>query len=116
STDLADALHACAVRTIPVKCTAGLHNAVRHRDATTGLVHHGFLNVLVAAGAAPRSADDAAARLDETAADALLAELRTWAPVDVARARDLFTAVGTCAVAEGIADLVDLGLLSEATP
>ena len=30
------------------KCTAGLHHAVRHGDPTTGLTHHGFLNVLLA--------------------------------------------------------------------
>ena len=34
-------------RETPFKCTAGLHNAVRH-TGTDGFEHHGFLNVLVA--------------------------------------------------------------------
>ena len=35
-------------RSVPFKCTAGLHQAVRHTGATTGFEHHGYLNILLA--------------------------------------------------------------------
>ena len=37
---------------VAFKCTAGLHHAVRHTAPSTGFEHFGFLNVLLAAGAA----------------------------------------------------------------
>ena len=51
--------HAALDRETPFKCTAGLHNAVRHRAADTGFEHHGFLNVLLAT----RQAFDGAGRV-----------------------------------------------------
>ena len=47
----AERLAACLVRDLPLKLTAGLHKAVRHRDPVTGFEHHGFLNVVLAVAA-----------------------------------------------------------------
>ena len=44
---LAGWIDAALDRETPFKCTAGLHNAVRH-TGEDGFEHHGFLNVLVA--------------------------------------------------------------------
>ena len=46
--DTALSLVTLAQARLAFKCTAGLHHAVRHRAADTGLEHHGFLNVLLA--------------------------------------------------------------------
>ena len=45
---LASWIDAALDRETPFKCTAGLHNAVRHTASDTGFEHHGFLNVLLA--------------------------------------------------------------------
>src|SRR6478736_191679 len=46
--ELASSIDAALDRETPFKCTAGLHDAVRHTDPETGFEHHGFLNVLLA--------------------------------------------------------------------
>lgn len=112
--ELADALAACISRGVPVKCTAGLHHAVRHTDPATGFRHHGFLNVLAAvdalAGGAPVPA--AVDWLGQDDGEVLAAAVRTWPADRIARARRIFTSFGTCSVLEPIDDLVALGLLS----
>ncbi|BCY07017.1 hypothetical protein [Actinoplanes sp. L3-i22] len=107
--ELAATIRACAARGIAFKCTAGLHNAVRHTDPATGFDHHGFLNVLLAAG----DLDDAEAHLRRTDAAAMAAELGGWSAAEVAHARSVFTSFGTCDVAEPVHDLARLGLLPE---
>jgi hypothetical protein len=111
--ELAATLDACVRRGIAVKCTAGLHSAVRHTDPVTGFAHHGFLNVLLAAdalasGAAPVVAADVLGRTD---AGALAGSVCTWSADRAARARAVFTSFGTCSVTEPVDDLVALGLL-----
>jgi hypothetical protein len=115
--ELAGTLAGCAVRGIPVKCTAGLHAAVRHRDEATGFTHHGFLNLLLAADAVA-SGSPADGWLAETDARALVSSLRAWSGNRAARARTVFTSFGTCSVTEPVDDLVTLGLLPspERTP
>jgi hypothetical protein len=111
--ELADTLHACVTRGIAVKCTAGLHSAVRHTDPGTGFEHHGFLNVLLAASALASGAPPAVAAqwLAETDPGTVASAVRAW-PVDrAARARAVFTSFGTCSVLEPADDLVTLGLL-----
>ncbi|WP_138760237.1 hypothetical protein [Modestobacter altitudinis] len=112
--ELADALDACISRGVPVKCTAGLHHAVRHTDPATGFQHHGFLNVLAAvdalAGGSPVPA--AVDWLSQDDGPVLAAAARTWPADRIARARGVFTSFGTCSVLEPIDDLVGLGLLS----
>jgi hypothetical protein len=112
--ELAATLAACVGRGLAVKCTAGLHSAVRRPDPATGFVHHGFLNVLLAVSALVEGtpAGTAADHLRDTDAGALVGALRTWMPERAARARATFTSFGTCSVLEPVDDLVRLGLLT----
>ncbi|MFJ9520075.1 hypothetical protein ACIRPK_17685 [Kitasatospora sp. NPDC101801] len=107
--ELAALLTACAERGVPYKCTAGLHNALRHTDPVTGFEHHGFLNVLLAAADPSRAAEALAERSDPVVAAAVSALTDT----QVATARASFTAFGTCSIAEPLADLAELGLLHQ---
>ena len=96
-------------RETPFKCTAGLHNAVRHTGAD-GFEHHGFVNVLVATrrafdGAAP---DEVVEVLEQRDSAVLVAAA---AGLDLPGARRWFTSFGSCSVAEPLADLRALGLL-----
>jgi hypothetical protein len=107
---LARWIDAALDRETPFKCTAGLHNAVRH-TGSDGFEHHGFLNVLVATrmlfdGA---SVDEAVTVLEQREG-ALLVEAAQ--ELDLAGARRWFTSFGSCSVAEPLADLRELGLVS----
>ena len=110
SAELATSIAAALDREVAFKCTAGLHNAVRHRDPDTGFEHHGFLNVLLATRASldGASVKDVAAVLDETDPQTLLGtrDLDAWA-----RARRWFRSFGSCSVREPLDDLTALGLL-----
>jgi hypothetical protein len=103
---VAAVLSACAPRQVPLKCTAGLHHAVRHRNPDTGIVQHGFLNLLAGAAQALAEADPIPA-LSELTGPILAAEVRTLA-VDVRR---LLIGFGSCSLTEPIADLQELGLV-----
>jgi hypothetical protein len=98
---------ACAARLLPLKCTAGLHHAVRRPDAATGVQQHGFLNLLVAAGAAV-AGEDPAGPLSEEDGVALAKQVQA---MDAGPARGLLTSFGSCSVAEPVAELRELGLL-----
>ncbi|MET0837997.1 MAG: hypothetical protein ABWY19_04385 [Marmoricola sp.] len=109
---LAACIEAALDREMPFKCTAGLHNAVRHRAEETGFEHHGFLNILLATrtcldGGGP---EEVARVLDETDGTTL-AERVTGDPDEAARTRRWFTSFGSCSVLEAHEDLVELGLL-----
>jgi hypothetical protein len=108
--ELAATLRACVVRGVALKCTAGLHSAVRHTDPATGFAHHGFLNLLAACDALAAGGPAAAAErwLRQDDAGALVGG---WSPDRVARARAVFTSFGTCSVLEPVDDLIALGLL-----
>src|SRR5690606_18146127 len=115
--ELAAAVHAAVAAGTPFKCTAGLHNAVRHTDPATGFEHHGFLNVLAATGAALRGAG--APELAGVLAERDGAVLAAAARAEEARAaavRTAFTGFGTCSVTEPLADLAALGLLPGPAP
>jgi hypothetical protein len=112
SGQLAGSIEAALDRELPFKCTAGLHNAVRHRDAETGFEHHGFLNVLLATrtcldGGSP---DDVAEVLEQTEGSEL-AERLIADPDEASRTRRWFTSFGSCSVLDAHEDLVELGLL-----
>jgi hypothetical protein len=113
---LAGCLAAVAGRRIRFKCTAGLHHAVRCTDADTGLDQHGFLNILLAIGAAVSDASvgEIAAILGQRDQAVVATAVRALDPETAAEIRWLFTSFGTCSIKEPVADLVSLGLLSQA--
>jgi hypothetical protein len=113
STRLAVCIEAALDRELPFKCTAGLHNAVRHRDDDTGYEHHGFLNVLLATRASLDGGgpEEVARVLDQTDGTALAERLRSD-PDEAARTRRWFTSFGSCSVLEAHEDLVELGLVA----
>ncbi len=113
--DLATCLESALDRELAFKCTAGLHNAVRHRADDTGFEHHGFLNVLVATRASLDGAgpDEVAQVLEETDGPALAARVAAD-PAAAARTRRWFTSFGSCSVLEAHEDLVELGLVGGA--
>jgi hypothetical protein len=100
---------------IPFKATDGLHHPFRRRDDSIGVLQHGFVNLL-AATALPL--DDLVAVVAEPDPEAF-----TIAPGGlswrghatdaggVARARELFTAYGSCSFAEPVEDLTEHGVL-----
>jgi len=110
---VAEFLVGCADLEVGVKCTAGLHNAVRHTDTETGFTHHGFLNVLLAAERAGDGAEieDVARILAVTDGAELAERVKALTVEDAARTRDLFHGFGSCSFQEPIEDLSKLGLL-----
>ena len=112
---VAEFLVGCADLEVGLKCTAGLHNAVRHTDAETGFAHHGFLNVLLAAERAGYGAqiEDVAAVLAVTDGADLVERVKVLTVEDAARTRDLFHGFGSCSFQEPVDDLAGLGLLPE---
>jgi hypothetical protein len=111
---LAACLVAVAGRRMPFKCTAGLHHAVRQTASDTGFEHHGFLNVLLATGAAAAGADrgEVSAILAQREPADVGAGIRALDSEMAADIRWLFTSFGTCSTDEPVADLVGMGLLS----
>lgn len=106
---------ACLDREVAFKCTAGLHNAVRHTAADTGFEHHGFLNVLLATrasldGAAP---DEVAAVLASRDGTALAARARELSELQIAGTRRWFHSFGSCSITEPLEDLTALNLMEE---
>ena len=112
--ELAAFVCACFEHGVPFKATAGLHGAVRHLDERTGLVHHGFVNLLVAAvraasGARPGEVADALAATD---GPVLAGEARSASARAVVAARSLFRAYGSCSTSEPREEAAALGLLA----
>lgn len=112
---LAGCLAAVAGRRIQFKCTAGLHHAVRCTDAATGLEQHGFLNVLLAVGAAAADASvgEVMAILAQRDPAWISAAVRALDPDTAAEIRWLFNSFGTCSTDQPVADLISLGLLRQ---
>jgi len=107
---LASWIDAALDRETPFKCTAGLHNAVRH-TSVEGFEHHGFLNVLVATRMAfdGASQDEVVTVLEQREPELLVEAAQT---LDLAGARRWFTSFGSCSIAEPWADLRELGLVA----
>jgi hypothetical protein len=107
--ELAAVICACRDRGLRFKLTAGLHHAIRYTDPETGLVHHGFLNVLAAVCLADAGTEvtEVAAILASTQPMALLEAIRPYK----AQSRPLWVGFGTCSIPEPVADLQQLGLV-----
>ena len=118
SDELAAFMCACFEHGLPFKASAGLHGAVRHRDERTGFVHHGFLNLLLAAlvAAMGATAGDVAKVLDVTDGPALAAEARAVSGRSLSAARLLFRSYGSCSTREPQEEAAALGLLAEPEP
>jgi hypothetical protein len=111
---LAGAIERCVNAGVPFKCTAGLHHATRHRDPATGFAHHGFLNVLLAAGVTDQLGTSATADvLEQTDAAMLASGLSSLGPDGLAIARRRFVSFGTCSLTDPVDDLTELGLLDD---
>lgn len=110
---VAEFLVGCSDLEIGLKCTAGLHHAIRYKDTDTQCAHHGFLNVLLAAARASdgRDVPDVQEALEAEDPDVLRAWVRALTVEDAARARNLFHGFGSCSIAEPVEDLTKLGLL-----
>jgi len=115
SAELATCIDAALDRELRFKCTAGLHNALRHRDEETGFEHHGFLNVLAATRAALDGAavPDVAHVLDTTDAPTVREALDAAGTDGLSSARRWFTSFGSCSVLEPLEDLIDLDLFPD---
>jgi hypothetical protein len=101
-------LGGCAELDLPFKATAGLHQPLRRFAADVGAVQHGFLNLLAATARAVAGAR--AAELEPALLATHLPSLELGS-ADLAGARRLFTAFGTCSICEPIDGLQALGLL-----
>jgi hypothetical protein len=114
--ELAAFVCACFEHGVPFKATAGLHSAVRHRDEDTGFVHHGFLNLVLAAVRAASRApvDEVAAVLASTDTEALVAGARAVSGRELVASRGLFRAYGSCSTSEPVEEATRLGLLGAA--
>ncbi len=105
-------IYDCIEQHVSFKATAGLHRAVRYRDPTTGFVHHGFLNLVVATArgicGAPQAEVVDALRLTEPAQ--LIAECRGLTMREVTRTRGALVSYGSCSTSEPVEELIAMGL------
>jgi len=104
----------CATERLAFKCTAGLHNAIRHRDRDSLFERHGFLNVALAARVAAATGSHASTRamLAERDPGVIARQVGNLTAADVRAIRALFTSFGTCSIDEPVGDLLELGLVS----
>lgn len=111
---LAEPIVMCAAERLSFKCTAGLHNAIRHRDSDTLFEHHGFLNVALAARVAAATGSHAATRamLAERDPSEIAARAGALTASDVRAIRALFNSFSTCSIDDPVNDLLQMGLVS----
>jgi hypothetical protein len=113
--DVAHFLRECGRLRLPFKATAGLHHPFRVRDASLGVLQHGFVNLLAASALPEADPEPIVAEADATAFS-LSGESLRWrdrvADTEMLRhARSLFTGYGSCSFDEPVADLVAHGVL-----
>lgn len=119
--DIAAFIASAAASNVPYKATAGLHHPIRHFNAESGLLMHGFMNVLFASVLACQGAskeeltayllreDAASVRFDD--------DCFQWGDrrVDCAAIQSArlqaFVSYGSCSFDEPVEDLQALGVL-----
>lgn len=122
SEQLGHALAAAAATQVPVKATAGLHEAVRHTDEDTAFAHHGYVNLLAAVASCLHTSARGGADGEEAAATSILEErdpaslVRRLAALNIAEAaavRRVFSSYGSCSTRTPLTDARQLGLRTE---
>ncbi|TQN30948.1 hypothetical protein FHX37_0837 [Haloactinospora alba] len=113
--ELADFVLTCVRNGVPFKATAGLHHAVRRTDPTTGFIHHGYLNLLLAAAIAVDAGgeDDVRTVLSLTDEQRLVRAFSEVTPQVADHCRRLFVSYGSCSTRDPVADAQRLGLETE---
>lgn len=109
SEQLAEAIIAAIRHGVPFKCTAGLHQGIRHID-DQGFAHHGFLNILLATLSDNETDIVSTLNRDD---HRIVEEFVSLSDYDIGLARSRFVSFGTCSVVEPIEDLIHHGLLKE---
>lgn len=115
----------CGRRSLPVKFTAGLHQATYHFDEAVGANLYGFLNALIggvfALTGTTNNEDELVALLTESDAGAFVFEDESvrWrdkrlTTEQIRDARSLVRSFGSCSVTEPVEALRSLGLWSDA--
>jgi hypothetical protein len=116
---VADFIAGCVARSLPFKCTAGLHHPIRHVAPDTGFVHHGFLNIVAASLAAAEGSAELVDIISDTDPRAFNVGRSgvTWrdstfgvATIESVRS-GTFVGYGSCDFDEPVADLVGMGML-----
>ena len=107
---------------VPFKATAGLHHPIRGVDRASGLLMHGYLNLLAAsvfahhgAGATELEAilEDRDANAFRVTEEAFQWRSRRASAAEISAMRTAgFASYGSCSFAEPIDDLISLGVLS----
>ena len=100
----------CVQHGVAFKCTAGLHRAVRSQDRASGLIHHGFANVLLAThlalvGAPP---DRIRSALNERRAATVAAQLAEVDDEQAAAVRGAFLSYGSCDTSTPVSDIAHM--------
>jgi hypothetical protein len=105
--ELAGAVSEIVGAGLAFKATAGLHHALPRYDPVLGVTQHGFLNLMLAVAAAREGASlgQVRERLEQGRTEVLAAVGGLGIEV-----RESFGSLGTCSIAEPVADLVELGL------
>lgn len=111
-------LTTCVAAGVPTKATAGLHQAVRHHDPATGFVHHGYLNLLLAASITGSGGDVNQVRvaLELEQPEVLAERIRGLSTREAIRGRSVLTSYGSCSTSTPLAQAQQiLGVTEERT-
>jgi hypothetical protein len=114
--EVAETMVRCAAEPLLIKCSSGMHLAVRHRDLETAFEHHGYLNLALAARAAGATGNvqTVVEILRERRGRDLAERIVDLTASDTQAIRSVLGSVSTSNITESVQDLVELGLLSRA--